>query len=51
VPPLTVKSAAPVFPALHKTFVPEIDAVSTAGSVIVTDAVAVQPLLSVMVTV
>ena len=51
VPPLTVKSAAPVLPTLHNTFVPDILAVNNVGSVIVTLVVAVQVLLSVIVTV
>ena len=51
VPPVAVKLAAPVDPALQDTSVPEILALSAAGSVIVTEAVAVQLLSSVTVTV
>jgi hypothetical protein len=52
VPPPAVTVAPPVAPPLHLTLVVElIEAVRTVGCVIVTAAVAVQPFLSVTVTV
>jgi hypothetical protein len=50
VPPETVKSAAPVELPKHNTFVCDVLALSAAGCVIVTEAVAVQALASVTVT-
>ena len=51
VPPLAVKLAAPVELPKQRTFVPEILALKPeAGCVIVTLAVCVQPLASVIVT-
>jgi hypothetical protein len=49
-PPLCVTVAVPLEPPLQDTGVDVADAVSTAGSVTVVDAVAEQPLLSVTVT-
>ena len=51
VPPPAVAIAWPVDPPLHDTFVCVVDTVNSAGCVIVTDVVAVHPLLSVTVTV
>ena len=52
VPPVAFTVAVPLFPPLHNTFVePATTALSTGGCVILTDAVPVQPLESVTVTV
>jgi hypothetical protein len=52
VPPDTETVADPLFPPLHDTFVcAAMDAITTAGSVIITDAVPVYPLKSLTVTV
>jgi len=48
-PPLCDTVAVPLLPPLQETGVDVADAVSTAGSDTVTDAVAEQPLLSVTV--
>ena len=49
-PPAGVTVAVPLLPPLQETGVDDADAVRTAGSVTVADAVAEQPLLSVTVT-
>ena len=49
-PPAGVTVAVPLLPPLQETGVDDDDAVRTAGSLTVADAVAVQPLMSVTVT-
>jgi hypothetical protein len=51
VPPVTVKSADPVLPPLHATFVPVIVPLKAVGSVIVTVSVVTLLFASVTVTV